>query len=70
MLLVEEVLIVEASAERGARVLHISGAAVAKAFAVGTATHRGQRGTCTFHRHGVDLCGEVQGIHIIELVAE
>ena len=70
MLLVEEALVVEATIERGTRVLHIGSATITEAIAISITTHRGQRGTCALHRHRVHLCRKVQGTHLIELVTE
>ena len=41
-LLVEETLVVEATIERGTRVLHIGGAAITETIAISIATHRGE----------------------------
>ena len=69
MLLVEEALVVEASVERGARVLHIGAAIVAEIGDV-IAIHLGSGGALALHRHGVDLCRQVQGTHLVELIAQ
>ena len=70
VVLIEEALVVEASVERGARVLHLRRAVVAEAVAVGRSAHLGQRGASGLHRHRVHLCREVQHAHRVDLVAQ
>ena len=70
MLFVEEALIVHTTAERGARVLHIGGAAIAETSTVGGTTHRGLRGSGALHRHGIDRGCGIQHAHLVQLITQ
>ena len=67
--LIEEVLVVETSAERCARVLHIRRTAIAEAIAKITA-HGGGRCAGTLHAHTVDRGRGVDGAHGAELITQ
>ena len=68
VLLVEEALVVEASAERGTGVLHICFAVVTEVRDI-IAAHHGGGATSALHRHGVELGRCIDGAHLVELIA-
>ena len=69
VLLVEEALVVDASAEGGARVLHVGTAVVAEVCDI-VAPHLRGGGARALHRHRVHLCRGVEHAHLTELVAQ